>query len=315
MSPSVRGAKRANVVACAVVLIALDFSVACASCSPALVERTFATGSLRASPDIASFLVDPIGAYVMRRSFCFWQVEGANGVIVWGAPDVSDVAEMCRVFDVALVSGDVGRHVSLVDTCAISGVDRAAFEALLEHLLSRRDAWAAHVERQALVVERGLFGASLAGLFVLLSPRYPSKSFVDADEALSWLAPPDLASARRAYEAVRGLAVGVPDVVRRLRGLLDAERRVLRLSEAAVKLGVTPRTLQRHLLVARTSMRDEARAFRLRWSAELLTTSDLPVARVARTVGITEAQLAKLFRTVHRLSPLAFRARARNGRE
>jgi len=265
--------------------------------------------NLRAAPNIASFLADPIGAYVLRRAFCFWQIEGANGVLAWGAPDLEDVAEMCSVFDVALVCPRVGRHVSLVDATAISGVEARAFKALSEHLSLRRDAWALHVERQAVLVDRGVFGAALAGLFALLRPRYPTRSFSERERAFAWLAARDSEKTRRTYLKMRSLALEVPEVVRQLRGLLDAEQSTLTLSDAARRIGVTPRTLQRRLLEAKTSMREEGRAFRLRLSAHLLATSDLTVARIARAAGVTEAQLGKMYRAAYRMSPSAFRAR------
>jgi len=268
--------------------------------------------TLRAARDVDDFLVDPLHAYVLRRTFCFWQVAGANGVLAWGAPNVDDVAEMCRVFDVSVVRPEVGRHVSIVDTTGIRGIDALAFDALLTHLTSRREAWANLVERQAVIVLRGVFGAALAGVFQLLQPRYPTQSFTDPDEAIAWALPREPEATRAAYRSMRALALELPDIVRRIRGLFDAERRSLDVDATARRLGLTPRTLQRQLRAAQTSMRQEARAFRLRRSASLLARSDLPILQVARAVGVSEAQLGKLYRSEHGLSPNAFRQRTKS---
>ena len=264
---------------------------------------------LQPAADIDSFLREPRGRFVLRRAFAFWQLQtGMNGVIVWGSPDVHDVEEMTRVFDVAVHHPSLGRHVSLVDTRDISGIDSSAFEKLLDYLDTRRDLYARYVSRQALVVRRGVFGAALAGFYELVDAKHPTKSFTDVVRAIDWLEPPDRELALRVFNSMYERVRGTPETVARIRSLIEAERRAVSLVEAARRLALSPRTLQRRLTEANTSMRRELSVFRLRTVERLLTSTTLPLEEIAKTVGSTAVKLTKLFREVHGLTPRSFRA-------
>lgn len=213
---------------------------------------------LRAALDIDSFLKKPWGRFVICRTFAFWQLDpGMSGVIVWGAPTVDDVDNMIRVFDIAHVNAGVGRHVSLADTRDISEIDAAAFEKILSYLESRRELHERLVIRQALVVQRGVSGAALSGLHQLIGTTYPTMTFTDPREAIDWLSPPDRDLAWTVFCTLRERVRGAPEVVARLRAMLEAEPRRLSLADAARRLGISSRTLQRRLTEAETSLRKE----------------------------------------------------------
>ena len=97
---------------------------------------------------------------------------------------------------------------------------------------------------------------------------------------------------------------------------LAIERRhaepVLGLDDVAREIATSSRQLQRVFSeLAGRAFRDELAAVRMQHGAELLLTTDLPVAEVARRVGYRQAaQFAKAFRRHHGVSPSGLRRAA-----
>lgn len=265
-----------------------------------------------AAADVDSFLREPVGRFVIGRTYAFYQLKSSmTGLLVWGSPELRDVDEMTRVIEVATHHPSLGRHVSLVDAREISAIDGAAFERLISYLHAQRDACARLIVRQALVVRRGVIGAALAGLYAFVGAGHPTKSFQGPDLALAWLDPPDHELALRAFRWVHDRVRGTPETVARVRSILEAEGRALPLVELARRVDVSPRTLQRRLTEASTSLRDEVQSFRLRTATRLLEDSTLPLSEVARSVGMSPAQFTKFFCAARGTTPRAFRREAR----
>ena len=86
----------------------------------------------------------------------------------------------------------------------------------------------------------------------------------------------------------------------------------LGLDDVAREIATSSRQLQRVFAeLAGTAFRDEVAAVRMQHGAELLLTTDLPVAEVARRVGYRQAaQFAKAFRRHHGVSPSGLRRTA-----
>jgi AraC family transcriptional regulator, regulatory protein of adaptative response / methylphosphotriester-DNA alkyltransferase methyltransferase len=86
----------------------------------------------------------------------------------------------------------------------------------------------------------------------------------------------------------------------------------LGLEDVAREIATSSRQLQRVFAeLAGSAFRDELAAVRMQHGAELLLTTDLPVAEVARRVGYRQAaQFAKAFRRHHGVSPSGLRRAA-----
>jgi len=89
----------------------------------------------------------------------------------------------------------------------------------------------------------------------------------------------------------------------------------LTVESVARRVASSPRQLQRaYKEIAGTTFRAHLTAVRMERARDLLLTSRLPVAEVARRVGYRQpAQFAKAFRRHHGASPSELRARARRG--
>ena len=84
------------------------------------------------------------------------------------------------------------------------------------------------------------------------------------------------------------------------------------IEEAAKKVGVSRRTLQRRLQDAGTSFQEELSRARVREAERLLLTSDAPITQIAIDVGIGSLQhFSTLFRRINGDSPSEWRTKRR----
>jgi AraC-like DNA-binding protein len=106
-------------------------------------------------------------------------------------------------------------------------------------------------------------------------------------------------------------ARGEGDLVPRLRALLVRDLAAASVPTAARALGVSPRSLQRHLAAAGTSFRRELRRARIEAARELLAGTRATVESVARSVGCeSPSSFIRMFRSITGETPATFRARA-----
>jgi AraC family transcriptional regulator, regulatory protein of adaptative response / methylphosphotriester-DNA alkyltransferase methyltransferase len=104
------------------------------------------------------------------------------------------------------------------------------------------------------------------------------------------------------------------ELLRDARAIMRAEYdRDLSLDDVATRIATSRRHLQRVFAeIADSGFRGELAAIRMERAAELLATTPLPVADVARRVGYRQsAQFAKAFRSHHGMVPSAYRERSR----
>lgn len=272
-----------------------------------------APGSLSDPPiaparDIESFVASPANRYIAGRCFCFWQIGAATkGVIAWGEPGADDAREMTRAFDAGARLDE--KHVSLVDMCGLETLDVAAFEVIMRYMTERQPVFSETVLRQALVHGTGAIGAAVAGFYRVVSPTYPVEAFAELTRAIEWLAPPDPQLTRGVVEALRTRFVEVPAMLSRLHASFELADKTPSLAEAAQKLGISTRTLQRELRGVGSSFRQEIARFRLARAEHLLAGTGMSVKAIAAAVEIEPARLAALFRRVHGVSPAVWRAR------
>jgi AraC family transcriptional activator FtrA len=256
-------------------------------------------------PELSAFFEAPARRYVVRRSFAYWQAERrVFGIILWGRPNESDVDEICAAHEVGADPLFRG-HTSLVDLRALQSVDLLAFGRLLAYLKKRREAWSPMVSRQAVLHQGGLAHATVAGMFQFLRPGHPVVFFDEPDAAYEAVGASDV---RADVEALRDMLLGTPDIVRRVRSALDGLPFDASVGEVAHALGMSLRTLQRHLGAAGGSLRTERQGHIVRMSERLLEDTELDLDAIAARVGASSAShLVMLFRQHRGATPGAIR--------
>lgn len=261
-------------------------------------------------PELTTFFDEPARRYVVRRSFAYWQAERrVFGIILWGRPDEADVTEICAAHEVGADPLFRG-HTSLVDLRALEAVDLLAFGKLLAYLKKRRAAWSPMVSRQAVLHSGGFPHATVAGMFQFLRPGHPVIFFDDARAAYGSVGASDVLPE---VEELRGTLLGTPEIVRRVRSAFEGLPVRSSLAEVASAVGVSVRSLQRHLTEVGSSLRLERQVHIVRASERLLEETELDLGAIAAEVGASSAShLVLLFRQHRGMTPGAVREQRRS---
>jgi AraC-like DNA-binding protein len=261
---------------------------------------------------------DPVGRYVAGEKFAhFCHAPTLWGVVLWGRPGADDALELGRSLVLEL-GQSIASHASIIDATRLAGGDAAAFEALERYVRRYWEELSQRVSMLALVRPGGVHGAIVAGAFDVVQAPYPVRVFDRLEDALEWLAPahrlPESPSElARAVTEVHSDATGTTPLLAELRALLAANLGGPALAEAASRLGVSERTLQRRLSEASTNFQEEMASARVGAAQRLLTETDLPITAIALEVGCASVQhFSALFRSRLGESPSAWR-RKRTG--
>ncbi len=116
-------------------------------------------------------------------------------------------------------------------------------------------------------------------------------------------------------EELRLSLLGTPDVMRRVQAALDDLPLRSGIGEVARRLGMSVRSLQRHLTAAGSSLRNERRSHMLRRSERLLEETELNLDAIAAKVGASSAShLVMVFRQHRGMTPGAIREASRKAR-
>jgi AraC-like DNA-binding protein len=254
---------------------------------------------------LSEFFGPPAWRYVVHPSFCYWQAERrVFGTIIWGRPNEADVVQMCAAHEVGADRLFRG-HTSLVDVRALESVDLLAFKSLLAYVQKRRDAWSPNVARQAVLHGGGFAHATVVGMFQFLRPRHP---VFFCDEPNAAYAAVGATDEQGELEALRESLLGVPSIVRRVHAAFDTLPPRAGIDAVAKNMGMSVRSLQRHLAVEGTSLQHERQRHVLRASEQLLEATALDLDSIAAHVGAASAtHLIALFRRYHQTTPGEFR--------
>lgn len=259
---------------------------------------------MRVAFDDEAFLAAPVGTCVVDPGFVFAIPDPRLYVTVLrGRPDDAAIRRLVALWRVELG----GRHASLFDAFALEGVEPAAFAVMAEEMRTRHEALARTVVRQAIVKPHGFPGAVVAGYRAVFTFPFPVELFDDRVRALGWLGRDDAAPLVAEAEAL----LGGDDLIVALRALL-ATASALKIGEAARRLGVSERSLQRRLLDSSSSYRAEVLAARVATARRLLVDTDEKLTAVALEVGCATPQsFSAMFRRATGETPSAYRARHR----
>jgi AraC-like DNA-binding protein len=257
--------------------------------------------------DGEGFAGDPIGRYVVRRSFLVWCAsETLSGAILWGSPDAADAAELG-----SLCAHDRRwyNYDCILDAWRVRRVDGAAFQALAAWVQPRISDYGERVRRHLVLAPRDdVSGAMLAGLPLLLGFRHPWKVFFDEAEGLAWLARPEALDVYRMLRPLAARATTENAALAAVREHLRAHPMAPSLEEVARRIGRSVRSLQRDLLRGGTSFREELRTARIRAAADKLLFSDDKLEAIAASVGYSSlSHFGQAFLAVMGMTPLAFR--------
>ncbi len=267
---------------------------------------------MRPSPTVADYRASPVGRYVAGERFVhFFAAPEFSGLVLWGRPDEDDVRAMCGAIDAELPEHSPP-HASIVDARRLSGVDPAAYEALLAYFGERSLRLGDNNLAHALVRPAGVAGAVVSGFWSVAPVRHPDRIrvFGDAAEAMRWLGRDE---GVELLDRLHAGATNAPRLVQALRDQLAARPRG-RLTDLARRLGVSTRALQEQLQAAGTTYRDEVAAARIRAAKSLLLESDRKLGAIALEVGCASLQhFSTLFRRAVGEAPSAWRARHRGG--
>ena len=255
----------------------------------------------------------PLGRYFVGRRVLVWCPDPSLlGVTLWGRPGEDDVARLVELLDFPLHPALAAGCDVLFDAGHLEQIDAEVFDTYVAALERRQGALASRVRRQALVRPRGLTGAVVAGVAALVEAPLPWAVFTSVERALGWLGRADRSGLGAQLERLtRPLVEGDP-LLAQLRALLLGAGLRLGLDEAARRLDLGPRTLQRLLAARGTQFRAELDEARAAAAERLLAETDLKIEVVARRVGCCSGEhLATLLRRRRGVAPRSQRDRAR----
>lgn len=231
---------------------------------------------------------------------------GLHVTLLSGRPGGEAARELVAILDEERFDAP---RLSLFDASAVEAIEPEAFEVITAYQNRRREDLSRIVTRQAIVTPRGMAGAIVSGYRAVFEFTYAVEFFTERGAALGFLGRED---ASAVIDALEALAAG-PPLIHRLRELL-ATQPGASLAEATRALGISERTLQRHLQAERTRFVDEVQAARIALSKRLLVESEDKLTAIALAVGCASLQsFSAMFRRVTGESPSEYRSRARAG--
>jgi AraC-like DNA-binding protein len=270
-------------------------------------------GSVQRAPSANEFLASPMGRCYAARRFCvFARSPTLLGFACWGRPDVEDVRELLRVCAVGL-KPEMVPYRWLVDIRALDFVEPGTFGLFLDHTTRNREILRRNIIRQAQLRPDGFVGAIISGFAHVARLPYPDGVFGDVEEALGWLEMErkDGIELLAEIEAIRNESQESYSVVARLRHEFERAG-TLPVAQAARRVGLSTRALQRALREAGATYRMELAAFRVRRAQELLR-GERPLAWIAAEIGFSTAQhFATAYRHATGETPSEWRTRHRD---
>jgi AraC-like DNA-binding protein len=263
---------------------------------------------VRQATSAADFLDAPLGACLQARRWTYFHPhEDFSGYMVWDRPDPSDFDTLAQVLATSHAP-EAKPHPMLIDVREMEAFAADTFERAIRYTRANFASLRRAVTRLAVVRPDTVVGAVAAGFFNVVPAFTRVGLFSEPAAAFAWLGREADASVLDEVKALRTTGLGSP-LLRDLQHLLDAEPS-LAVAEAARRLGLSVRTLQRRLGELGTNLTHESSQARVRLAERLLAESDLSVTEIAFRVGCSSAQhFSTLFRAFRGEPPSAYRAR------
>jgi AraC-like DNA-binding protein len=261
--------------------------------------------------DTAEFLRDPIGRYVAGPSHLIWcHSPSLCGAAHWGAPSQKDIRDFIEQLDFVRHPSMAPRFDVLMDNRAVERVDPDVLFVLGDFVRTRLLEWGARIRLQVVILPEGVAGLLVAGLLPSLGPSHPYRFVTTPEQAFAELQRPDAAVA-----FARALALAESGGRSRLTAALQAfltRSPNATVSAAAEAIGVSVRSLQRHLGEESSSFTVELRRARVRVATELLRHTDHKLEAVAASAGFgSTARMNAVFRRELGRSPAELRTESK----
>jgi AraC-like DNA-binding protein len=268
---------------------------------------------MQPAASIEEFLAAPVGRWISGKSFVIWVLSPTlAGSVYFGRPTDEDFPALLRLSPLPLHPGFAAPFDAVIDCARLEGLSASSFEMLTRHL-GEIGGVSERIRRVAIVRPENMTGATLGGLFYeLVQTRFRAGLFSDPVEAYRWLGRKNVDDERQRVEEGLAEALGMPEVLRNLRDWLAANLDDPNVAAAARALGLSPRSMQRHLQTAGTSFRGEIDRARVRAAEAFLVDSDDKLEAIARQVGCSSlSHFSTLFRRTTGETPSDFRTRRR----
>jgi AraC-like DNA-binding protein len=262
---------------------------------------------MRVLADLDALRAAPSGCLAGGGWIYFRWSTALSGVVLFGRPDRDDAAALLRALGLEL-DPEVAPHAFYVDAEQLEGADPDAFAALVGFYQATLPRAATIYTRLGLVVPGGVAGAVVAGFHRGQVPPFPVQAGTDGAEVRDWVGAPAALHAQLA--AIVAERRGAPPIVLSLRPLLaDGLDDPAMLARA---LGMSPRTLQRRLQDAGTTLQREIAAQRVEEAKRRLIETATPITTIALDLGFATSQhFSRTFRAATGVSPSAWRATRR----
>ena len=268
---------------------------------------------MQAAASPQELLASPVGRYFAGHSFIVWvHSPTLAGSVYFGRPSEEDFPAALQLAPLALSPAFAPPFDAVIDCTRLEGLSVASFELLVRYL-GEIGGLAERVHRVACVRPGNMTGATLGGLFYeWVHTRFHAALFTDPVEAYRWLGRPDGGAERLQVEAALREALGVPLFLRGLREWLASNLDDPSVAAAAQALGLSARSLQRHLQNAGSYFRGEVDRARVRAAEGLLIDGGDKLEIIARQVGCGSlSHFSTLFRRATGETPSDFRTRRR----
>ncbi len=273
-----------------------------------------ATSLLRRAGSLREFFERPHGHWTSTRSFLAWCLDATLwGHVFWGDVRYEDLAPT-----VALLErfGPAQPYDLVSDFSRIERIDLGVFNLTRRYLVEHADRHRALLRVHSIATPPGFAGAVVAGFYGVVGIAVPwvVRHHRDPGEAFRASRHPHAAELRTEVERLSTSLVGVPPVLSALRAYLVSEvgHGPLVVERAASELGVSKRSLQRHLERAGTSFAEEHNRARVDIAKDLLCVPQISIEAVAARAGFASgSHLARVFGRVVGVTPTAYRGGGR----
>lgn len=235
--------------------------------------------------------MSPVGAVVAGPAVvAWWSPCGVRCIHISSPVFAEDMGKIVEVMSVG-IGANVPIHTSLIDVRELRDGPLYLSE-MSRWALSQREKMAEKVRKAAVVYSEFGTAALAAGHHYVARAPYPTAQFGDGLAALAWLDCPHPKQTWEEWEEI--LRQHQDRIDRKLRQYLSAHLPRATLEHCAETLGLSPRSLQRHLNQSEISFRELMTNMRVARAKELLRTV-AKITAVAAAVGFSRPeQLNKL---------------------
>lgn len=257
---------------------------------------------------LGDYLESPPGKWVSGERwlhFCATK-PWLSGVLIWGHVDETTIDVVLRCAT-AVHAAIPEPHPALIDGARATSYDLGIF-TMGHAYLSQHGKDLGRVSQLAGVRPFGPVGALMEGFFRVVPEPYPVRVFGEREEALGWLGREQHAALIAEAEHLAGAVTATSRILGDLHRAIETRLADSDLARTAKELGLSVRSLQRHLSAEGTSFQRELSMVRVRVAQRLMLDGSTSLAEVAEKAGFSSpAKFSVAFRKVTGTTPSEWR--------